>query len=126
MKKIIFMFLLIGAVMFFWSCTENNPSAPELSQSDQVTNSLAKKTAPSLTGTAHADFTFTPPTFWNGTITFGEETYGLTFFSFDAPRDYSQASPFYEEFIIYTLGTDWTNPDNVVMKGWDAGVVTNV
>jgi hypothetical protein len=45
MKRLIFMFLVIGATMIFFGCSENNPSAPELSQSDQLTASLAKKPA---------------------------------------------------------------------------------
>jgi hypothetical protein len=83
-----------------------------------VTNSLAK---PHLTGHQVTPFTLTPPTFWNGTVDFGEDgKYGLTFVSYDPPRAYSQASPFYEDFYIYELG----NPANVYLKGWNAGVVT--
>ena len=127
MKKIIFVFLLIGAAISFWSCSENIPSAPELNQGDQLSqhSALAKKPAPSLIGEAVIDFTFTPPTFWNGTIDFGADgKYGMTFISYDPPRDFSQASPYYEDFVIYELGTDWTDDANVVIKGWNAGVVT--
>jgi len=52
MKQSIFMFLLIGASMIFFCCSENNSTAPELSQSDQVTTTLAK-TKTSFTATAH-------------------------------------------------------------------------
>lgn len=127
MKRLIFVFLVIGATMIFFGCSENNSTAPELSQSDLVTNTMAKKPAPNLIGEAVIDFTFTPPTFWNGTIDFGTDgKYGMTFISYDPPRDFSQASPYYEDFYIYELGTDfdWENPTNVVMKGWNAGVVT--
>ena len=68
MKCTILMFLVIGATFIFFGCSEKNPSAPELSQSDQVTNTLVKKPAPNLTGTINTDFTPTPPYFWNGTI----------------------------------------------------------
>ena len=127
MKRVIFMFLLIGLTMSFWNCGENYPSAPELSQSDQFTQQsvLDKKPAQSLIGEAVIDFTFTPPTFWNGTIDFGADgKYGMTFISYDPPRDFSQASPYYEDFVIYKLGTDWTVQENIIMKGWNAGVVT--
>jgi hypothetical protein len=119
-------FFVIGATLNFFGCSERNPSAPELSQSDQVTNSLAK---PHLTGTTNTPFNFPPlpdpsgsglPVFWKGTIDFGEDTYGIYFLSYDPPRAYSQASPFYEDIIIHELG----NPANVYLKGWNAGVVT--
>ncbi len=42
MKRSIFMFLVIGASMIFFCCSENNSTAPELSQGDQVTTTLAK------------------------------------------------------------------------------------
>ncbi|MBT8380478.1 MAG: hypothetical protein KJN64_14760 [Ignavibacteria bacterium] len=122
MKSLMLVFLVIGATLIFFGCSENNPSASELSQGDQVTNSLAKKP---LTGHQITPFTLTPPTFWNGTVDFGEDgKYGLTFVSYEPPRAYSQASPFYEDFYIYEEGSDWTNPANVYLKGWNAGVVT--
>jgi hypothetical protein len=128
-------FLLIGTAMIFFSCSGDNPMAPKSNQGDPmmaakfnptdlVTTSLAKKPSPNLVGTTNTPFTFTPPTFWNGTIDFGGVIYGLTFISYDAPRDYSQASPFEEDFIIYEFGTDWTIPANVYLTGWDNGVVT--
>jgi hypothetical protein len=118
MKRSILTFFVIGATLIFFGCTENNSTAPELSQSDQFVNSLAKKPAQNLIGTAVANFTLTPPTFWNGTIDFGNGPYGITFISHGQPRDYSQASPFKEDFIIYELG----NPTNVYAEGWEAGV----
>jgi hypothetical protein len=122
MRHLLLVFLVIGATLIFFGCSEKNPSAPELSQGDQVTNYLAKKP---LTGHQVVPFTLTPPTFWNGTVDFGEEgIYGLTFVSYEPPRAYSQASPFYEDFYIYEEGSDWTNPANVYLKGWNAGVVT--
>ena len=44
MKRLITMFLFVGVTMFFYSCSENNSTAPELSKSDQVTSTLAKVT----------------------------------------------------------------------------------
>ena len=124
MKRLILMFLVIGTVLIFFGCQEESALAPELDQSDQVPASLTKP-LPNLIGTANTPFTFTPPTFWNGTVDFGVAgEYSITFISYDPPRQYSQASPFYEDFIIYELGTDWTIPENVYLKGWNAGVVT--
>ncbi len=118
-----FVFIALSAILIF-SCSVDNPTASEASQSDQGTVSLAKKPSANLTGTVETDFTLTPPTFWNGTIDFGDDgLYSLTFISHGPPRVYSQASPFSEDFIIYELGTDWTIPENVYMKGWNKGVV---
>jgi hypothetical protein len=118
MKRLFLAILFTGIALLYFGCSEKNPSAPELSQSDQVTNSLAK---PHLIGEQVTPFTFTPPTFWNGEVDFGEEgKYGITYVSYENPRGYSQASPFYEDFIIHELG----NLENVVLRGWNAGVVT--
>ncbi len=113
--------------MLFSGCSEDNPLTPGSDQNGSVESSLkgTKKPLPKLIGELDCDFSFeNPPTFWNGTVDFG--TYGLyniTFISYGAPRGYSQASPFEEDFIIY-LGTDWTIPENVYMRGYNAGVVT--
>ena len=85
----------------------------------------AKKPAANLIGDTDCPFTITPPTFWNGTVDFGSKgIFGLTFFSEGAPRDYSQASTFYETWVIYYLESDYNDPANVVMRGWNKGVVT--
>ena len=129
MKRLFLAFLFTGIALLYFSCSEKNPSAPEFSQSDQVTNTLAKKPAPNLIGTTNTPFNFPPlpdpdgsvlPIFWKGTIDFGEDTYGIYFLSYDAPRGYSQASPFYEDFVIHKDGDEET----VYLKGWNAGVVT--
>ena len=104
MKNLIFVFLVIGATMIFLGCQEDSVIAPVSDQSDQVPVSLAKaKPSPNLIGTTNCLFSFAnPPIFWKGTIDFGEKgIYGLYFISYDPPRDYSQASPFYEDFVIY-------------------------
>ena len=56
MKRLITLFLVAAVTMFFFSCSENNPIAPELNQSDQVTSTFAKKTASSLNCTITYDF----------------------------------------------------------------------
>ena len=117
MKLSILVFLVIGATFIFFGCSENNPSAPGLSQSDQVTNTLAK---PHLTGTQNADFVLSnAPHYWIGTIVFDGVTYGLRYESLGPPRPYPQASPFEEYFEIYELG----NVANVYLAGPNAGVL---
>lgn len=128
MYRIIYISLVIAAMMMVFGCSED-PSAPEIIQSDQVTAQLAKKPSPNLIGTTYTPFNFPPlpdpagsnfPVFWKGTIKFGEDTYGIYFLSHDEPRAYSQASPFHEDFVIHEEG----NEGNVYVKGWNAGVVT--
>ena len=136
MRHLILVFLVIGSVMIFFSCQEESvldpelSQVPEISQSDQVPVSLAKaKPSPNLTGKLYGLFNFPPlpdpdgsdlPIFWKGTITFGEDIVGIYFLSHGAPRDYSQATPFYEEHVIYNLA----DPTIVYLKGWNAGVMT--
>jgi hypothetical protein len=48
MKCFMGIFLIIVTNFFLFSCSTDNPTDPEMSQSDQVTNSFAKKPAPSL------------------------------------------------------------------------------
>lgn len=42
MKRLINLFFAIGLTIFLFSCSDNNPIAPESSQGDQVTTSLEK------------------------------------------------------------------------------------
>ena len=124
MKHIIQVLLLVGTLIIYFGCSENIPSTPELNQSDQVLNTLEKKPLPNLIGTVVTDFTLTPPTFWNGTVDFGViGKYSITFVSYDAPRDFSQASPFHEDLYIYRLEGDWNNQADVYLKAYDDGVV---
>ncbi len=44
MKNLMLVLLVIGATFIFFGCSENNTSAPELSQSDQVTKLFGKTT----------------------------------------------------------------------------------
>ena len=121
MKHLIFVFFVMCATFIFFGCSEKNPSAPELSQNDQVTNSLAK---PPLTGTVYLDFTTNnPPYFWVGTVTFGTETYDLRYKSVgNPPPPPPRAFVFDERFEIYEDGF-LGNPDYLVLEGPDAGVV---
>jgi len=121
MKRLFLAFLFTGIALLYFGCSENNPSASELSQGDQVTNSLAKK---SLTGTVYLDFTTNnPPYFWVGTVTFGTETYDLRYKSVgNPPPPPPRAFVFDERFEIYEDGF-LGNPDYLVLEGPDAGVV---
>ncbi len=121
MKRLIILLMVFGAAFIFLSCSENNSTAPELIQGDQVENSLTKKPAPFLEGITKVPFNMANyPFVWDGTVDFGEgQVYGLKFKSYGAPRDFSQAFPFYEDFFVYDL----TDPDVIYMKGWNQGVV---
>jgi hypothetical protein len=114
--------------MLFFGCTESPflPAAEDdLPMAQDAFLKSVKKPAAHLIGDTDCPFTITPPTFWNGTVDFGSQgVFGLTFFSEGAPRDYSQASPFSETWVIYEEGTDYNDPANVVMRGWNEGVVT--
>lgn len=118
---------MAGACLLFSACSSEsglNPAAEEPALEELMKG--AKKPAAKLEGTSQTLFTFTPPNFWNGSIQVeGMGEYGITFISFTPPRDYSNASPFYEEFIIFKLGSDWTQAENVLMKGWNKGLVKN-
>ena len=52
MKRAIFMFFVIGVTMIYFGCSENNTTAPELSQSDQIATTLAKTKIPFTDGWA--------------------------------------------------------------------------
>ncbi len=62
MKRLIIMFLVIGITMFIYSCSEQSPTAPEISQNDQSATSLEKKIIEKFTGTSE----------WVKDISFGE------------------------------------------------------
>ena len=120
MKHSIIFFLIIGIAMLFWSCSENHSTAPELSQSDLVTNSLAKKPAPKLIGEIYCDFTGTPPYFWVGEVDFGGGVvHGIRYESLSIPVMHGQSSHFEERFEIHALG----DPDDIYLAGYDFGVL---
>jgi hypothetical protein len=128
MKHLHFVFLVIGVTLVLAGCSEDPVLAPEhdssaTAQTEEESPLLkSAKPAPKLIGATDCGFSFAnPPIFWQGTVDFGDVgLYGLKFISYDPPRDFSQASPFYEDFIIYDL----MDESIVYMKGWNAGVVT--
>ena len=112
--------LIIPTLMIMTACSEDNVlTGSEIDPG--IAGLKSAKEAPTLVGIQHCEFSFDhPPVFWTGTVDFGDgNIYGIKFISYDAPRAFSQASPFYEDFIIYDLA-DGT----VYLKGWDKGVVT--
>ena len=128
MKNLFLIFFVVGVIIVFFGCQQESALTPELSENEQLPASFAKP-LPYLTGTTDTPFNFPPlpdpggsdfPVFWKGTVVFEKVTYGLYFLSTGAPRDFSQASPFFEYFIIHEIG----NEQNVYLKGWNAGVVT--
>lgn len=62
---------------------------------------------------------------WNGTIDFGDEygVYNIAYFTYTPPKENAQAYLFDEDFIIYQLGTNWKNPENVVLRGSHKGLL---
>jgi len=121
MKHFMLVFLVIGAIFIFFTCSEKNPSAPGVSQSDQVINSLAK---PHLTGTIELTFALDPNNyFWKGTITIDGVIYDMQFKSVgNPPPPPPRAFVFAERFEIYEGGF-LGDPDHLLMEGADAGVV---
>jgi hypothetical protein len=80
---------------------------------------------PNLIGTMDLILSPTSETnFWNGTIDFGEYgKFSIAFFTYTPPRDFSQVYPFEEDFIIYELGTNWAEPENIYLKGSHKGLL---
>jgi len=120
MKNLIVLCLL-GVSILFSGCYEDSMTTDV---SDELKS--AKKPASSLIGAGECIFTFTPPTFWNGVVDFGDAgEYKITFISLgDGPRDFSQASPFEEDFVIYDINADWPPSESeIVLTGHHSGVL---
>jgi len=125
MRQLVLIIGVIISVIIFFACQQESAFNPVLSQSEKPPVALVKP-APNLIGKINCNFSFTPPTFWNGTIEFAEgEIYGITFVSLAGPVPLGQSSHFEEELIVYELGTDWRIAENVYLKGWNVGVVIN-
>jgi hypothetical protein len=121
MKNLIVLCLL-GISILFSGCYEDPVTA-------DVTAELksAKKPAPKLVGAGEIIFTpTTPPTFWNGTVDFGDAgEYKITFESLgDAPSFFSQADHFEENFFIYDITASWPPSESeIVLTGHHSGVI---
>ena len=117
MKTLLKLVFLMVITCMLLSCNE---SVIYDESSESVLKSADVPT-PNIIGNLDLNFSISEPlNFWNGTIDFGDYgIYDISFFSFP-----SKAEPqFEEEFIIYKLGTDWENPENIVMKGSHKGRV---
>ena len=125
MKKLILIFLFLVIAMLYNSCSDNNPSSPNLNQNNQVTSTLDKKPAANLVGDMDLNFDLTAVSpddpVWVGTITFeGYGTYGIRFFHLlSSVGVLGQVNHFEEYFEIYDLG----DPTIVYLGGHDEGVV---
>ncbi len=124
MKHLIVAFLFMGIAVFYFGCSDN-PSAPGLIQTDQVTT-LDKKPAPHLTGAMDLTFVLVPQpapnqdVVWDGIIDFeGGGTYGIRFHHTGGELR-GKSNHFEEYFEIYDLG----DPTIVYLAGSDAGVVS--
>jgi hypothetical protein len=117
MRNLIFIFLFFGIATLYIGCSDSNPSAPALSQDDQVTNTLDKKPAANLIG--EMDLIMTSHG-WDGPITFEDgSTYGIRFIHLGDKMTPGQvAYHFWERWEIYDPG----DPTTVLMTGPDEGV----
>lgn len=119
MKNLIILF--IGITLLFAGCSKDDLTPVD--QPDVVLKS-ASIPIPNVVGITNLTFSPTSPTnLWNGTIDFGDDgEYGIAFFTLTPPpENFEGVYLFDEEFIIYKLGTDWTVPENVVLKGSHKG-----
>ena len=131
------MFLVIGTAIIFFGCSGDNPMAPklnqsdpmakELSQSDQVPTSLAKKPAPTLTGTTMYDFVGHLGNFdaegrllaWVGTIN-GEDIEGVIKWWMVLPfKETGQVTHYEDRFEIWNFAEDV-----LLLAGDEAGTTT--
>lgn len=122
MKKLILIFLFLGIAMLYDSCSDNNPSAPGPNQSNQMSNTLVKKSDPNLIGSTDANFVAGTQgdVAWDGTIEFDVYgTYGIRFHHTGGAGVLGQVNHGEEYFEIYDLG----NPTFVYLSGPDEGVV---
>jgi len=105
MKNLIFIFLFFGVATLYIGCSDNNPSAPQLNQSDQVTNTLDKKPAANLIGEVFATLVFDPTSgsdvSWIGTIDFeGYPQYQIYFHGTAESEEKGKSYHFVETFEI--------------------------
>ena len=111
--------LIIGATMLFFNCSENQPTSPELNQSDLVTNTMAKKPAPKLIGEIYCLYEDNHPFYWVGTVDFGDGIpCGITYEALTA-KDVGNVHHFTENFVIYNLN----DPEEIYLSGSDFGVL---
>ncbi|MEJ2195643.1 MAG: hypothetical protein P8X73_12405 [Ignavibacteriaceae bacterium] len=122
MKHLIIAILFVGIAVFYFGCSDNSSSAPNLNQNDQVTATLDKKPAPNLIGRlvltfdSNADPEKDEPV-WVGTVTFEKlGTFDIRFFHTGGVGVIGQANHFEEKFEIY-------EKDDVYLAGVDVGVV---
>ena len=101
MKSLISIFLFVGIVTLYIGCSDNNPSAPALSQDDQVTNTLDKKPAAKLIGVMDLTYVGSGGVSWEGTIDFeGYPQYQIYFHGSAESEERGKSYHFVESFEI--------------------------
>ncbi|MGB8358444.1 MAG: hypothetical protein WCD55_07490 [Bacteroidales bacterium] len=121
MKTLIKLFFFMAITCLVLSCNKSDIY-------DEVMEPVLKRAdmpIPNLVGTM--DLTLSPTSetnYWNGTVDFGNYgEFSIAFFTYTPPRDFSQVYPFEEDFIIYKLGTNWRESENIYLKGSHKGLL---
>ena len=115
-------------LLFFMAITHLVLSCYKSDIYDEVSEPVLKSAdipIPNLVGTMDLILSPTSETnYWNGTVDFGDYgEFSIAFFTYTPPRDFSQVYPFEEDFIIYKLGTDWKETENIYLKGSHKGLL---
>jgi len=117
MKHLVVVLLFVGIAVLYTGCSDNNPTAPNLSQNDQVTATLDKDPAEAAGLFGEMRLYWSPG--WDGRVTFeGNGTYGIRFFHEGDKMAGWVAYFFQERWEIY----DTTDATNFLMAGSDEGV----
>jgi hypothetical protein len=121
MKTLIKLLLFIAIACLVLSCYKSDI----YNEASEPVRKRVDIPIPNLVGTMDLILSPTSETnFWNGTVDFGDYgKFSIAFFTYTPPRDFSQVYPFDEDFIIYKLGTDWTIPGNIYLKGSHKGLL---
>lgn len=126
MKKIQIVLLTVFVSLLFSGCSEDGNLNPnDTCDPAESTLKSDNKPLPKLFGHQVCEVNLDGPLLFECTIDFGDlGVFAITHIPHGPPRDFSQASIFEEDVIISYLGTDWTNPENVVLTGLVRGTHT--
>ena len=116
MKNLIYIFLFFGIALLYISCSDNNPSSPQLNQTNLVSNTLDKKPAANLVGVMELTYVGAVVS-WTGTITFEDYgTFEINFYGSPESEERGKSFHFVERFEILDGGV------NIVLAVSDEGI----